>query len=259
MGNRFLGSSLAGSTFAAVAVLAFSSVLLAQSAQQSGVAKAQTQTAASTPDLSGVWSARTYRSVNPTEPPPFQPWAAEQFKTIRMGTLDEKDKGRDDMDPILLHCAPAGLTRIMVFPRPFEIIQIPGRVLMIFEWDHWVRQIWMDGREHPEDPDPSWMGHSIGSWDGDTLVVDTVGLMGDNKTWLDSMGHMHTDAMHVVERIRRVAQDSLEVEYTFDDPKAYTKLWKGKLGFQLRPGWEITEMVNCENRTLYGEAFLEGE
>ena len=117
----------------------------------------------------------------------------------------------------------------------------------------------MDGREHPEDPYPTWMGHSIGRWDGNTLVVDTVGLMGDNKTWLDSMGHMHTDAMHVVERIRRVAQDSLEIEFTFDDPKAYTKPWKGKLDFQLRPGWEIIEMVNCENRALYGEAFLEGE
>ena len=254
MRNRFISLILAG-----VAVLALSPVILVQTAQQPGVAKAQTQNAASTPDLSGVWTVRTYRSVNPSEPPPFQPWAAEQFKTVRVGTLDEKDKGRDDMDPILLHCAPAGLTRIMVFPRPFEIIQIPGRVLMFFEWDHWMRQIWMDGREHPEDPDPTWMGHSIGRWDGNTLVVDTVGLMGDNKTWLDSMGHMHTDAMHVVERIRRVAQDSLEIEFTFDYPKAYTKPWKGKLDFQLRPGWEIIEMVNCENRALYGEAFLEGE
>ena len=97
---------------------------------------------------------------------------------------------------------------------------------MLFENNHWVRQIWMDGRAHPTDRAPNWMGHSIGKWDGDTLVVDLVGL--NDLTWLDASGRPHSDALHVVERYRRIGHDTLEIELTFDDPKAYTKPWTGK-------------------------------
>ena len=87
-----------------------------------------------------------------------------------------------------------------------EIAHIPGRVLMLFEYDHFVRNIFTDGREHPKDLNPSWMGDSIGKWEGDTLVVDTVGF--NDKTWLDNDGHPHTEDLHVVERIRRVNHDT---------------------------------------------------
>jgi hypothetical protein len=140
------------------------------------------------------------------------------------------------------------------FPRPFEIVQIPGRVLVLFEWDHWVRPIWTDGRGHPKDPDPTWMGHSIGRWDGDTLVVDTVGL--NDKTWIDSIGHPHSEDLHVIERYRRTKHDELEVAFTFDDPKAYTKPWTATVVFGLKPDWELSEMVNCENLDMFGEKFF---
>ena len=92
------------------------------------------------------------------------------------------------------------------------------------------------------------MGHSIGKWDGDTLVVDTVGL--NDKTWLDGLGHPHSDALHLVERIRRVDHATLQFDLTFDDPKAYTKPWMGKQVFKLRPGWEIPEHIICEDHLL---------
>ena len=99
------------------------------------------------------------------------------------------------------------------------------------------------------------MGHSIGSWDGDTFVVDTVGL--NDKTWIDSIGYPHSEALHVIERYRRRSHDELEVNITIDDPKAYTKPWTAQLVFELRPEWEISEMVNCENLDFFGDTFFE--
>jgi hypothetical protein len=129
-----------------------------------------------------------------------------------------------------------------------EIIQIPGRVIMFFEFNHYVRQIYTDGRGHNEDLPPTWMGDSIGRWEGDTLVVDTTGF--NDKTSIDRLGHPHSDAMHLVERIRRVDHDTLQDDLTVDDPKAYAKPWTGQQIFQLKPGWEITEYV-CEDNVNF--------
>jgi hypothetical protein len=139
------------------------------------------------------------------------------------------------------------MPRIYLHRYPIEIVQVRGRLMMFFEYDHFVRQIWTDGRKHPEedDLDPSWMGHSIGSWDGDALLVDTIGF--NDKTWLDNAGHPHSEALHVVERMRRVDHDTLQIDFTFDDPKAYTKSWTGQKVFRLRPGWEIAEQVCADN------------
>ena len=164
---------------------------------------------------------------------------------------------RVDQDP-LHHCYPAGLVRlgpprnIIVGGRRgvlIEFLQTPGKVILLFQYHHEVRQIWMYGRGHSEDPDPTWMGHSIGWWDGDTLVVDTIGL--NDKTWIDAPGHPHTEEMHVVERYRRVDQSTLEVDLTFDDPKAYTEPWKGQFVFKLEPDWEIMESVFCVDRERF--------
>ena len=92
------------------------------------------------------------------------------------------------------------------------------------------------------------MGHSIGRWDGDTLVVDTIGL--NDKTWLDTAGHPHSDALHVVERIRRVDHDTLENTLTFDDPKTYTKSWTSTIIYKLHPDWSLREDIVCEDRIL---------
>ena len=247
---------LMGLILAVAAALSFSPAILAQTGLRPGTAK--DLAAAPAQDLSGVWTrARGYgRSFSPKEVPPMLPWAAERFRTVREGISDPNQQGRDEMDSVITECAPVGVPRIMLFPRAFEIIQIPGRVLMFFEWDHIVRQIFTDGRELPEDPDPIWLGHSIGRWDGDTLVVDTIGL--NDTTWLDSVGHPHTEALHIVEHIRRVDTDTLEIDFTFDDPQAYTKPWTSKVGYQLRPDWEIMEHFACENQELYGDSLLKG-
>jgi hypothetical protein len=126
-----------------------------------------------------------------------------------------------------------------------EIFVVPGRVLIVHEFGHYIRQIWTDGRPHPKDPNPSWMGDSIGKWEEDTLVVDTIGF--NDKTWLDQVGHPHSDALHIIERIHRTAPDMLQIDFTFDDPKAYTKPWTGTKQFKLRPDWQISEYVCEEN------------
>jgi len=238
MRNRLIGVVLA------VAALAFSSPMFAQTVRPR--------------DLSGVWvRAQGYgRSFNPKEVPPMQPWAAERFQAARQGISDPNQQGRDELDPVITNCAPVGMPRIMLFPRAFEIIHLPDRMLMLFEWDHMVRQVFTNGQKPPEDPDPIWLGYSTGRWDGNTLVVDTVGLT--DQTWLDSVGHPHSEALRVVERIRRVGADTLEIDFTFDDPKAYAKPWTGKVGYTRMPGWQIIEHFACENKELYGDILLKG-
>jgi len=134
--------------------------------------------------------------------------------------------------------------RILLMPFPLQIVQTPGQMIMIFEYDHYVRQIYLDRREHPKDLSPTWMGDSIGRWEGSTLVVDTTGFNGN--AWLDQVGHPHSEALHLVERYRRVDHDTLQVDVTIDDPKAYTKSWTGRQTFKLRPGWHLIEYV-CED------------
>lgn len=207
---------------------------------------AKSQAARATPDLSGVWMGEQGFGFVTKEPIPMQPWAKEAFE-YNTDPFSKSGHGRDEMDP-RTKCLPVGPTPMMNYPYPFEIIQIPGRVIMLYEWDHWVRQIWIDGRGHPSDLEPRWMGHSIGKWDGDTLVIDTVNLK--DRNWLDGQGHVHSDALHIVERLKRVAPDTLEDEITFDDPKAYTKPWTAKAIMKLHPKWEIGEDVICEDRLV---------
>ncbi|MFY9527480.1 MAG: hypothetical protein WBC04_08650 [Candidatus Acidiferrales bacterium] len=244
---------------AMVAVLAFSCVALAQTAEQSGGEKAQT--AAPAPDFSGVWrqhpppGSRGYASYTfSKEIAPMTPWAEAKFKANKP-SYGPRAVG-DSNDPVnpttgdAVGCAPPGVPRIYLHPFPMEIIQIPGRVIMLFEFDHFVRQIYTDGRGHNENLPPSWMGDSIGKWEGDTLVVDTTNF--NDKTWLDRGGHPHSDQLHLVERIRRVDHDTLQIDMTFDDPKAYTKPWTGQQFFQLRPKWTLMELI-CEDNASFLE------
>ena len=110
-----------------------------------------------------------------------------------------------------------------------------------------MRDIWMDGRGHPKNLLPSWMGHSIGRWDGETLVVETVGF--NDLTWLDRPGHPHSETLRLEERYTRVNQDTLDVQLTVDDPEIYLRpVTSNKLTFGLMPGAEIIEWINCEDR-----------
>jgi hypothetical protein len=116
---------------------------------------------------------------------------------------------------------------------------------MIFEDDipsH--RTVYLDGRRHPKDPNPSWMGHSVGQWEGDALVVDTVGF--NDKSWLGAQGHPHTEKLHVTERLRRPDLGHLEIEFTIEDPVTYAKPWIIKRVADLDPNDEIGEYVCTE-------------
>ena len=236
--NNFAGLLLAA------AALTCSPNTFSQTTQHAAAAK--NRSASATPDLSGVWFIPEYhRTLLPNEDPPFQPWAEVLLKKrdVENNTADP-DSGPDPIE----RCFPPGVPRIMLQPFPWEIVQAKDRVVMIFEYQALTRQIFMDGRGHPKDLDQTYMGHSIGKYEGDTLVVDTIGF--NDKTWLDPMGLPHSDALHVIERLRRVDHDTLQVDYTIDDPKAYTKTWTAQRIFKLHPDWQIKEYVCAENNEV---------
>lgn len=175
------------------------------------------------------------------------PWGAEQFKSARPSQGPNGVKLTETNDKVY-KCAPPGMPYIYIQLFPMQIIQTPKEVIELFEYDHIVRYIYTDGRKHPADLTPTYNGHSIGHWEGDTLVVDTIGLNG--KNWLDRVGHPESDQMHIVERIRRVDDNTLQVGLTFDDPKNYTKPWTAMARFGLRPSWDVLEHV-CEDNLAF--------
>jgi hypothetical protein len=189
-------------------------------------------------DLSGIWMERQNTITFSSQEPPFQSWAEEKYKSVKPGYGPRATP--DSEDPIL-NCLPPGVPRIMLIPFPMQVIQTPSEVILLFEYDHYIRHIYMDRREHSKEVDLTWMGDSIGWWEGNTLVVDTTGL--NDKTWLDQVGHPHSDALHVIERIRRTDRDTLQDDVTIDDPKAYKKSWTGQQVFKLRPTWHLLEYV----------------
>jgi len=150
----------------------------------------------------------------------------------------------DAKDDPTSNCWFPGVPRIMQSPYPAQFVQTPSHLAILFEYMHTFRSIPLNGRPHPANMEPAFMGDSTGHWEGDTLVVDTVGL--NDKTWIDRDGHPHSDKMHVIERIHRVGADTLKVGITVDDPVAYTKPLVGEMTFQARPDWHIEEHI-CED------------
>jgi len=190
------------------------------------------------------------RQVFSAEEPPMTPWAEAKFREAREGKDDIYEDGRDELDPSY-NCFPPGTPRVFTIPRPFEIRQHPDLVLILFETGNTIRRIYTDGRGHPEGYPITWMGHSVGRWEGDTLVVDTVGL--NDKTWLDALGHPHSDALRVEERFRRPVRERLEIDFVFEDPKAYTRPWNGKKVYELMPpGFEVLEDYTCDSLLKLG-------
>ena len=194
------------------------------------------------PDLSGIWQANT-RSLQDlavdmkSEAIPSQPWAEKIFKERAGGSRGKEDPAA--------HCIP-GMPKLIVLPYPYKIYQLPDVTLILYEGFTTFRQIFTDGRELPKDPQPSWLGYSVGKWDGDTFVVDTIGI--NDKTWMDNAGRAHSDALHLVERYRRRTFGSMDVMVTFDDPKAYTKPWTIHQGAaRLMIGQDLLEYVCTEN------------
>src|SRR5262245_46079894 len=192
------------------------------------------------PDLSGVWVVRNPTSLfyitGDLKPEEIQPWAAALYK-------QRADDFRRDTDGI--HCLPPGpKAGIAVGGFPMKVVQTPNLVVVLYEYQTIFRQIFTDGRALPEDPNPTWMGYSVGHWDRDTLVVITAGY--NDRTTLDLAGHPHTESLRVTERYRRRDLGHLDLQVTFDDPKAYSKSWTLPIEFDLIPDGDLIEYV-CEN------------
>ncbi len=190
-----------------------------------------------TPDLSGVWlgsganEADVTRALKPGSEVVMLPWAADV-------TAHRQSK----QDPEA-NCLPAGIPRGS--PYPWRILQTPTHYFILFEGNiHSFRQIFMNGK-HPEDPDPTWYGHSIGHWEGNTLVVDTVGF--NDKFWFDYKGHPHTEKLHTIERYTRTDFGHMSIEVTIDDPGAYAKPFTTVGHATLMPGTELMEYICQEN------------
>jgi hypothetical protein len=200
------------------------------------------------PDLSGIWQGvpspdgrskyllDLAADFKPGELP-IQPWAEALTKERRTGVLH----AREWPDA---NCLPPGIPVLHEFLAPFKIIQEPELAVILYERQVF-RQILMDGRTLPKDPNPTWMGYSVGKWEGDALVVDSIGFNG--KIWIDFAGHPSTDALHIIERYRRRDFGHLDIELTIDDPKAYTKPWSVKLPMTFDADDELVEFVCNEN------------
>jgi hypothetical protein len=142
-------------------------------------------------------------------------------------------------DPIM-HCNPKGIPRLLFYTGgQAEFHHVPGRILMEFQSQGSSRHIWMDGRELPKNPDGRWMGYSIGRWEGDTLVVNTIGF--DDRAWLDQWGNVYSSEMKFEERYRRVDRDTIESVYRIDDPKTYTRPWISTKKIWKRQAGELRE------------------
>jgi len=216
------------------------------------------------PDLSGIWQV-----VNPTreerykfffdginnlgEDPP-----APYFMNILYDFKPEDSPMRPETAAITqqhhagmakdipsTRCLPFGLPLMDVSPFPFKVLQLPGEVAVLYEHDTTFRQIFTDGRKLPSDPSPSWLGYSVGKWEDDTLVVDTIGF--NDKSWLDAFGHPHSEDMRVTERFRRKDFGHMEIRVTVDDPKMYTKPFTITLNQRLLPDTDLLENICAEN------------
>jgi hypothetical protein len=207
------------------------------------------------PDLSGTWLPDNTPGVKGTngEPlpghfisvtwdiknndeVPFTPEAAAVFRQ-NLANNGKNDPGAT--------CHPTGMPSVDTAPIPFKILQTPGLTAVLYEVDTVYRQIFTDGRTHAETTIPSWMGYSVGRWEGDTLVVETTGF--NDKSWLDRIGHTHSDAMRVVERFRRRDFGHMDVTITIDDPKTFTRPITFAQPTTLTPDGDLLEYFCTDN------------
>ena len=211
------------------------------------------------PDLSGIWVASELlkdqcpdrdncitqmdlpadqRNIARTldEGLPYQPWAAE---------LVAQRAARQSMDDPHARCLPPNFPRAYYCPQYYKIVQTPELIVILHEFNASYRQIFLDGRPLPEDPFPYWSGYSIGHWEGDTLVVESLGYRDD--LWLDMQGNPLTESARVTERIRRPDFGSLQIELTVDDSNAYTRPWTVMLQSQAVVDTELIEEICLEN------------
>jgi hypothetical protein len=190
------------------------------------------------PDLSGLYIA-PYHSIHPIDKITLKP-GAEKYHVGPEYTFSLGE-----------HCLPRGVPDTIGEPYPVQIVQTPNLVVILYEAGEFFRVIPTDGRPHPSDLDPTWMGNSVGHWEGDTLVVDVTGV--NDKV---SVGeYRHTTAYHVVERFQRVSYDTLKYSATIDDPNVFAAPWTEVGTFTLHPEWYIQEYICDENNHDYKQLF----
>jgi hypothetical protein len=182
------------------------------------------------PDLSGVWEPEGLQSIHSSA-----------------GALllhPEAAKGKA-ADPDA-NCTLSGVPRLDLGPKPFKILQSPDEVVILYQAFTTFRQVFTDGRPLPADPQPSWLGYSVGKWDGDTLVVDTIGF--NDLTWLDNAGTPHSESLHVTERFHRRDIGHLDIQITIDDPKTFRHPFTVTQHARQLPATDLTEFICLEER-----------
>jgi hypothetical protein len=187
-------------------------------------------------DLSGVWNkGLVVNTAKDAEPLPFTPEGLKAFNDVW-----------NHIDPTS-RCIFPGVPRVNTSPYPMQIVQLPDKVIFLYEYMHNFRVVYTDGRGHRPDWEPSLLGDSVGRWDGDTLVVESNGY--NDRTWLDHDGHPHTEALRITERYRRRDVGHLDIDVTIADPKAYAKPWTVSVKAELAPDTEMIEFVCGEKNT----------
>ena len=232
------------------------------------------------PDLSGDWARdnRPGRATNSQSLSvadrgaqrrgkegdiPYEPWALEYTMKQVPPTGGPDSKFELTTDPYIHTCEPLGVGRIHNYPAKYRFVQTPEAVYILNEVGPQFRVVWLNAK-HPDDPDPQYLGHSVGWYEnGDTLVVDSIGF--NDRSWLDQQGHPHTEKLHFIERYERVDKASLELTMTIDDPGAYTKAWQGNLNFTtsdtgfLRYQWVCSTRDNYDHFEKVGAAGTVGD
>ena len=218
------------------------------------------------PDLTGVWKVegaergearRVIRDPNQVDPGLDLDTASKYFMNIFADFKPGEEPMRPEAAAILkerlqsmgalsptFHCLPGGIPFSTILAL-FKMVQAPAEIIVLPEDNNPPRQIYLDGRSLPKDPDPSWMGYSAGRWEGDTLVVETVGF--NDKTWLDALGHPRSESMRLTERYRRKDFGHMEIELTIDDSKMYTRPFTVKLPVRLMADSDVLESICAEN------------
>jgi hypothetical protein len=195
------------------------------------------------PDLTGVYG---FAGLPAGTPMPVVKPGGEKYRIVR-GPNDVRGRTTLGTD-----CKPLGIPQSYITPYPFQIVQTAKMLVMIFEYPNTFRMIPLDGRPHPVDPDPTWMGNAVGRWEGDTLVVDTIGF--NDKT--EVHGFMHSENLHVVERFKRLDNGSLQYDVTVEDPEVFASPWTiPARTFALRPETEWVEEFVCESNVDYNKLF----
>jgi hypothetical protein len=204
-----------------------------------------------TPDLQGIWQIAGDSDGLIEGDPPMTAWGRERF-ALSKPIAGPRHFSATEANAAELTCMPMGFPATYLRPRPFELIQLPDKVVMLFEVSNFWRVIYMDGRDFPEIPLHTWNGYSIGHYEGDTLVVETRHIIGweseQVQRWLDRLGYPFSDELTLTERIRRLDDETLINEITIDDPIAYERPWDAVLMFERSP-YDLSEFI-CQELML---------